>query len=49
MHEELRIFKEVVRKIRKSRRRKKKENPKGFLGEVGLDEGYKDIKKGKII
>ena len=47
MHEELRIVKEDVRKLRESRRRKKKEKPKGFLGEVGFDEGYEDIEKGK--
>ncbi|KAH0773922.1 hypothetical protein KY290_011059 [Solanum tuberosum] len=47
VHEELRIVKEDVRKFQESRRRKKKEKTKGFLGEVGLDEGYEDIEKGK--
>ncbi|KAH0641893.1 hypothetical protein KY290_033511 [Solanum tuberosum] len=47
VHEELRIVKEAVRKFKESRRRKKKEKPKGFLGEVGLDEGYEDIENGK--
>ena len=47
VHEELRIVKEDVRKLRERRRRKKKEKPKGFLGEVGFDEGYEDIEKGK--
>ena len=47
MHEELGIVKEDVRKLRESRRRKKKEKPKGFLCEVGFDEGYEDIEKGK--
>ena len=36
-----------MRKLTGSRRRKKKEKPKGFLGEVGFDEGYDDIEKGK--
>ncbi|KAH0665408.1 hypothetical protein KY285_026614 [Solanum tuberosum] len=45
--EELSIVKEDVRKFKESRRRKKKEKPKGFLGEVGLDEGYENIEKGK--
>uniref|UniRef100_M1DQF3 Gag-pol polyprotein n=1 Tax=Solanum tuberosum TaxID=4113 RepID=M1DQF3_SOLTU len=47
VHEELRIVKEDVRKFKESRRRKKKEKAKGFLGEVGLDEGYEDIERGK--
>ena len=47
MHEELRIVKEDVRKLRESRRRNKKEKTNGFLCEVGLDEGYEDIEKGK--
>ena len=29
--------------------KKKKEKPKGFLGEVGFGKGYKDIEKGKKI
>ena len=49
MHEELRIVKEDVRKHRESRRRKKKEKPKGFLGEVGLMKGMRILKKGKRI
>jgi len=47
VHEELRIVKEDVRKFKESKRRKKREKTKGFLGEVGLDEGYEDIEKGK--
>ncbi|KAG5568057.1 hypothetical protein H5410_064929 [Solanum commersonii] len=47
VQEELKIVKENVRKFKESRRRKKKEKTKGFLGEVGLDEGYEDIEKGK--
>ncbi|XP_055836398.1 uncharacterized protein LOC129905025 [Solanum dulcamara] len=48
VHEELRIVKEDVRKFnRENRRNKKKEKTKGFLGEVGLDEGYEGIEKGK--
>ena len=47
MHEELKIVKENGRKLRESRRRNKKEKTKGFLSEVGLDEGYEDIEKGK--
>ncbi|KAH0761500.1 hypothetical protein KY290_017573 [Solanum tuberosum] len=47
VHKELRIVKEDVRKFKESRRRKKKEKTKDFLGEVGLDEGYEDIEKGK--
>ncbi|KAG5614302.1 hypothetical protein H5410_014126, partial [Solanum commersonii] len=47
VHEELRIVKEDMRKFKESRRRKKKEKTKCFLGEVGLDEGYEDIAKGK--
>ena len=47
VHEELRISKEEMRKLRESKRRKKKEKSKVFLGEVGLDEGYEDIEKGK--
>uniref|UniRef100_A0A3Q7J6S7 Uncharacterized protein n=1 Tax=Solanum lycopersicum TaxID=4081 RepID=A0A3Q7J6S7_SOLLC len=43
----LRIVKEDVRKLRESRKRKKKEKPKGFLCEVGFDEGYEDVEKGK--
>ena len=47
MNEEWRIVKEDVRKLRENRRRKKKKKTKGFLGEVGFDEGYEDIEKGK--
>ena len=47
MHEELGIVKEDVRKLRESRRRNKKKKIEGFLGEVGFDEGYRDIEKGK--
>ncbi|KAH0642863.1 hypothetical protein KY289_033837 [Solanum tuberosum] len=47
VHEELRIVKEDVKKFKESRSRKKREKTKEFLGEVGLDEGYEDIKKGK--
>ncbi|KAH0688490.1 hypothetical protein KY290_016654 [Solanum tuberosum] len=47
VHEELRIVNEDVRKFKESKRRKKREKAKGFLGEVGLDEGYEDIEKGK--
>ncbi|KAJ8550217.1 hypothetical protein K7X08_034143 [Anisodus acutangulus] len=45
-HEELRIVKQDLRKFnREDRRNKKKEKTKGFLGEVGPDEGYDDIDK----
>ncbi|XP_047264245.1 uncharacterized protein LOC124896652 [Capsicum annuum] len=47
VHEDLMIVEKNVRKFkRRNRRNKKKEKPKDFLGEVGLNDGYDDIDKG---
>ncbi|OIT35697.1 hypothetical protein A4A49_02268 [Nicotiana attenuata] len=48
VHEELRVVKEDLKKYRQKNRRKlRKEKPDGFLGEVGVDEGYENIDQPK--
>nr|XP_016438220.1 PREDICTED: uncharacterized protein LOC107764190 [Nicotiana tabacum]XP_016438225.1 PREDICTED: uncharacterized protein LOC107764190 [Nicotiana tabacum]XP_016438233.1 PREDICTED: uncharacterized protein LOC107764190 [Nicotiana tabacum]XP_016438243.1 PREDICTED: uncharacterized protein LOC107764190 [Nicotiana tabacum]XP_016438250.1 PREDICTED: uncharacterized protein LOC107764190 [Nicotiana tabacum]XP_016438257.1 PREDICTED: uncharacterized protein LOC107764190 [Nicotiana tabacum]XP_016438265.1 PR len=48
VHEELRVVKEDLKKYRQRNRRKiRLKKPDGFLGEVGVDEGFENIDQPK--